>query len=70
MSIDISVNELNEVSEKVKIRDFLKSVDDRFYYRIIENRQSYTGRYFPHRGETGSLFFNTYHYVALGKKKE
>lgn len=67
MGIDIAIDEQQENS---KIRDFLKSVDTRFYYRIIENRQSYVGRYFPHRGETGSLYVNTYQYVSIGDTKK
>jgi len=67
MSLELA---LDVKQEELKIKKLLKNMDTCFYYKIIENRQSYIGRYFPHRGETGSLFMNTYQYVSIGDKKE
>lgn len=66
MSIELIID---EAAENIKLQQFLKDVDTRFYHRIIENRQKNVGRYFPHRGETGTLFMNTFQYVKLGDKK-
>ena len=56
---------MNDEKEDSKIREYLKQVDKKFYYRAIENRK----KVFPHRGEDGKLFVNTFQYVNLFKKK-
>ena len=60
---------MNDEKEDSKIREYLKQVDKKFYYRAIENRKK-EGKVFPHRGEDGKLFVNTFQYVNLFKKKE
>ena len=59
---------MNDEKEDSKIREYLKQVDKKFYYRAIENRKK-EGQVFPHRGEDGELFVNTFQYVNLFKKK-
>ena len=59
---------MNDEKEDSKIREYLKQVDKKFYYRAIENRKK-VGKVFPHRGEDGKLFVNTFQYVNLFKKK-
>ena len=59
---------MNDDKEESKIREYLKQVDKKFYYRAIENRKK-EGKVFPHRGEDGKLFVNTFQYVNLFKKK-
>ena len=59
---------MNDEKEDSKIREYLKQVDKKFYYRAIENRKK-KGKVFPHRGEDGKLFVNTFQYVNLFKKK-
>ena len=59
---------MNDEKEDSKIREYLKQVDKKFYYRAIENRKK-EGKVFPHRGEDGKLFVNTFQYVNLFKKK-
>lgn len=56
--------------EEAKLKEFLKKVDGNFYHRIIENRQSSTCKYFPHRGENGNLFMDTFQYVKLTTKNK
>lgn len=55
--------------EESKIREYLRQVDKKFYYRAIENRKK-EGKVFPHRGEDGKLFANTFQYVNLFKDKK
>lgn len=50
---------MNDEKEDSKIREYLKQVDKKFYYRAIENRKK-EGKVFPHRGEDGKLFVNTF----------
>ena len=50
-----------------KIKEFLKQVDKKYYHRAIQNRQA-AGSVFPHRGEDGRLFLNTFQYVNLFKQ--
>ncbi|WP_304262709.1 hypothetical protein [Phascolarctobacterium succinatutens] len=59
---------MNDEKEDSKIREYLKQVDKKFYYRAIENRKK-EGKVFPHQGEDGKLFVNTFQYVNLFKKK-
>ena len=59
---------MNDEKEDSKIREYLKQVDKKFYYRAIENRKK-EGKVVPHRGEDGKLFVNTFQYVNLFKKK-
>ena len=59
---------MNDEKEDSKIREYLKQVDKKFYYRAIESRKK-EGKVFPHRGEDGKLFVNTFQYVNLFKKK-
>ena len=59
---------MNDEKEDSKIREYLKQVDKKFYYRAIANRKK-EGKVFPHRGEDGKLFVNTFQYVNLFKKK-
>ncbi len=42
-----------------KIKEFLKQVDKKYYHRAIQNRQA-SSSVFPHRGEDGRLFLNTF----------
>ena len=50
-----------------KIKEFLKQVDKKYYHRAIQNRQA-SSSVFPHRGEDGRLFLNTFQYVNLFKE--
>ena len=59
----------DDEKEASKIREYLKQVDKKFYYRAIENRTK-EGKVFPHRGEDGKLFINTFQYVNLFKNKK
>ena len=59
---------MNDEKEDSKIREYLKQVDRKLYYRAIEHRKK-EGKVFPHRGEDGKLFVNTFQYVNLFKKK-
>lgn len=60
---------VDDFKEELKLKQFLKKVDTKFYHRVIENRQQYVGRYFPHRGENGAMFSNIYRYVNIGQEK-
>lgn len=62
-------NENENEKEESKIREYLRQVDKKFYYRAIENRKK-EGLVFPHRGEDGKLFANTFQYVNLFKDKK
>ena len=42
-------------------------VDKKYYHRAIQNRQA-SSSVFPHRGEDGRLFLNTFQYVNLFKE--
>jgi hypothetical protein len=58
----------NEDTKEIsKIKEFLKQVDKKYYHRAIQNRQA-AGSVFPHRGEDGRLFLNTFQYVNLFKQ--
>ena len=59
----------DDEKEASKIREYLKQVDKKFYYRAIENLKK-EGKVFPHRGEDGKLFINTFQYVNLFKNKK
>lgn len=59
---------IDEIRENFRIKEYLKKVDTKFYYRAIENKKK-EGKVFPHRGEDGRLFMNTYQYVNLFRKK-
>lgn len=52
--------------EILRIKEFLAQVDKRYYHRIVENRKN-NMRVFPHNGEDGKLFLNTFQYVNLFK---
>lgn len=58
-----------DARETSKILEYLRQVDKKFYYRAIENKKK-EGKVFPHRGEDGRLFINTYQYVNLFKNKK
>lgn len=66
MTVDFAVD---DVKENFKIREYLKQVDKKFYYRVIENRRE-NFKVFPHCGEDGRLFLNTYQYVTITNKKK
>ena len=68
--MDVSLNPSMEdiKKEENKIREFLKQVDRKFYHRAIENRKK-EGKVFPHRGEDGKIFMNSFSYVNLKLKK-
>lgn len=53
--------------EKVRLAEFLKQVDQNYYHRTIQNRKD-ASCIFPHQGEEGKLFINTFGYVNLFKK--
>lgn len=55
---------LEDTKESLRLREFLKQVDGKYYHRKIENRIEETKR-FPLLGEDGYLFINTYQYVNL-----
>lgn len=59
---------MNDEKEDSKIREYLKQVDKKFYYRCYREQEK-EGKVFPHRGEDGKLFVNTFQYVNLFKKK-
>lgn len=54
--------------EDFKIQEYLKRIDRKFYFRAIENRRR-EAKIFPHCGESGTLFVNTFQYVNLFRKK-
>lgn len=60
---------VDDLKENFKIREYLSQVDKRFYHRVIENRKK-EGKVFPHRGEDGGLFMDTYRYVKIINKKK
>lgn len=60
---------LDNPKEDIKIQEFLRRVDNSYYHRKIENRLNEMKK-FPHLGESGRLFMNTYHYVNLIPKKK
>lgn len=66
MSIEVCIDEEAEF-EKLKI--LMKKMDHQYYHKIVAGRQQYTARYFPHRGETGVLFNDTFQYVRTTTKK-
>lgn len=60
------LRKIEKIEERSKIQEYLKHVDTKFYHRAIENRKK-EGKVFPHRGEDGRLFLNTYRYLGLFK---
>lgn len=67
MDAILTMDEDYERNEEKKIEECLKKADSGYYHRIIQNRISREIR-FPHMGEDGSLFINTFQYVNLFKK--
>lgn len=69
MTTDYVINELitEQDKDEVKIKEFLRKVDSRYYHRKIENRLEEMHK-FPLLGEDGSLFINTYQYINLVPK--
>lgn len=59
--------ELNEQRERFRIQEFLKLVDTQYYHRALANRKN-SSSIFPHRGEDGKLFLNTFQYVNVNLK--
>lgn len=60
------VRKIAKNEERFDIQEYLRRVDKKFYHRAIENRKK-EGKVFPHRGEDGRLFANTYRYLSLNK---
>ena len=56
-----------DLANDIKLKEFLKQVDGKYYHRKIENRLSEMRR-FPLLGETGQMFINTYQYTNLVPK--
>lgn len=69
MTTDYVINEIitETDNDEIKIKEFLKKVDSRYYHWKIKNRMEEM-RKFPLLGEDGSLFINTYQYVNLVPK--
>ncbi|MDO4179604.1 MAG: hypothetical protein Q4D21_10545 [Phascolarctobacterium sp.] len=63
----VSAENLEEECEEKKLIEFFRMVDEKYYHRKIENRKNEI-TIFPHRGESGQLFANTFGYVGLFKK--
>jgi len=57
-------NNITNIEDDYKIREFLKQVDGKYYHHKIENRLSELRR-FPLLGEDGKLFVNAYQYVNI-----
>lgn len=66
MTVDFVID---EIKEDLKIKEYLKHVDGNYYHRKVQNRLGEM-RTFPHLGEDGSLFTNTYQYVKLFQKED
>lgn len=64
---DLVNNTKNDIENDVKLKEFLKQVDGKYYHRKIENRLEEIKR-FPLLGENGQMFINTYQYVHLVPK--
>lgn len=65
MGIEVVIDEEEEFA---KLKSIIHKMDHQYYHKMILTRQQYTGRYFPHRGETGALFADTFHYVRKTTK--
>lgn len=65
----MDMDDYDEELEISKIKRFLRQVDESYYHRIIQNRLIREQR-FPHFGEDGRLFLNTFQYVNLFKTKK
>lgn len=63
MTVD-ATSENIDLSENIKLREFLKQVDGKYYHRKIENRLDEMKR-FPLLGEDGSMFINAFRYVNI-----
>lgn len=64
MTVDFVID---EIKEDLKIKEYLKRVDENYYHRKVQNRLGEM-RTFPHLGEDARLFTNTYQYVNLFSK--
>ncbi|WP_405384128.1 hypothetical protein [Phascolarctobacterium sp.] len=75
MSVEFAVDGMSDMcnvddaKEDFKIREYLKQVDQKYYYRLVENRKKLF-KVFPHCGEDGRLFLNTYQYVNITRKNK
>lgn len=65
MNMSIGVDE----KEDCKIREYLRQVDKKFYYRAIENRKR-ESRVFPYNGKDSKLFANAFSYVHITRKEK
>ena len=65
----IVMSSREDEQEDCKIREYLKQVDKKFYYRAIENRKQ-ESRVFPYNGKDSKLFANTFSYVHIKRKKK
>ncbi|MGM9570464.1 MAG: hypothetical protein ACI3XC_10345 [Phascolarctobacterium sp.] len=63
MNMSFDVDE----KEDCKIREYLRQVDKKFYYRAIENRKR-ESRVFPYNGKDSKLFANAFSYVHITRK--
>lgn len=63
MTVDATSEDI-DLSENIKLREFLKQVDGKYYHRKIENRLDEMKR-FPLLGEDGSMFINAFRYVNI-----
>lgn len=67
MGMDITID---EEAEFAKLKNIIEKMDHQYYHKMILTRQQYTGRYFPHRGENGALFADTFQYVRNTTSKK
>lgn len=63
MTVDATSEDI-DLLENIKLREFLKQVDGKYYHRKIENRLDEMKR-FPLLGEDGSMFINAFRYVNI-----
>lgn len=63
----ISLEVDSDSTDNLKIREFLKQVDRKYYHHKIENRLDEMKR-FPLLGENGAMFINAFHYVNIMPK--
>ena len=65
----IVMSHIEDEQEDCKIREYLRQVDKKFYYRAIENRKK-ESRVFPYNGKDSKLFANAFSHVHIIRKEK
>lgn len=68
MEATLNLSYMQDEKEDSRIREYLKQVDQKFYYRAIENRKR-ESMIFPYNGKDSKLFVNPFSYVHIVKKE-